>query len=245
MENFYHQRERFNKGPNRYIDAISNPNFSSLIKRLITELELASISLNYLDVGCGDCRGTKILANFLQRMTQCEVKPYGIDIIASSKDSDVLTSCIDLNTDAIPFTNFFHIVTVFETIEHIFNVDFMLESLYDSLVKQGLLIVTTLNVVCWKNRILVPLGIQPMNTEVSTKKLSYGYKLPFLKKHVSQWRPSGHIRPFTMDSLAELLADNHFEIVYKFGLENWPAMKFLERVAKSLCTGIGVIGVKK
>lgn len=227
------------------MDIKSNPKISKLLRKLISRLQVKLDSINYLDLGCGNCQGTELFANFLHNITQYEVKPHGIDIVTPPADSSIPTLCIDLNNRAIPFDNYFHIVTLFETIEHIFNVDFMLESVNSSLVKQGIFIVTTLNIVCWKNRILVPLGVQPINTEVSTKKLTYGYKFSFLKKYVSRWKPSGHIRPFTIDSLAELLMDNNFKIIYKFGLENWRATRFLERVAKSLCTGIGVIGIKR
>ena len=102
--------------------------------------------------------------------------------------------------------------------------------------------ITTLNVVCWKNRILVPLGIQPINTEVSTRKLSYGYRLAGLKRRVDAWKPAGHIRPFTLHSLGDMLLDNGFAVVASYGLENWRAFKFLERIAKNMCTGILVIG---
>src|SRR4030065_922278 len=99
--------------------------------------------------------------------------------------------------------------------------------------KDGLLLVTTLNVVCWKNRIMVPLGIQPFNTEVSTRKLSYGYRFESLKKKMATWKPAGHIRPFTLYSLCEMLEDNGFTVIRSYGLENWWAFKFLKSIAKT------------
>jgi hypothetical protein len=103
------------------------------------------------------------------------------------------------------------------------------------------LLITTLNVVCWKNRILVPLGIQPFNTEVSTQKLSYGYRFGSLKQRMDTWKPAGHIRPFTIYSLCDLIQDNGFQVINSFGLENWKSFKFLEKLSKNMCTGMLVI----
>jgi 2-polyprenyl-3-methyl-5-hydroxy-6-metoxy-1,4-benzoquinol methylase len=133
------------------------------------------------------------------------------------------------------------VITLFETIEHIFNTDSLLESVRQAISKDGLLFVSTLNVVCLKNRFLVPLGIQPFNTEVSTRKLSYDYKYKRLRERMDTWAPAGHIRPFTLLSLTELLEDNGFKVVQSFGLENWRGLKFLERLSKNMCTGIFVV----
>ncbi|MHA1631672.1 MAG: class I SAM-dependent methyltransferase [Candidatus Freyarchaeota archaeon] len=242
MKDFYNQRSRFSRGPNRYLELASRTKIVKLIKKLIPPL---AGQVNYLDVGCGNCLGTEYFANLLRKITKREVKATGVDIAPSCKNTEVSTLRLDLNSQRIPFSKHFHIATVFETIEHVFNTDFMLESISNSLVNRGLLILTTLNIVCWKNRILVPLGIQPINTEVSTKKLTYGYKLGFLKKYVGKWKPSGHIRPFTLNSLTELLEDSNFQVVHTFGLENWRVAKLFEKFAKGLCTGIGVLAIRR
>lgn len=148
---------------------------------------------------------------------------------------------VDLGVDPIHITEPFQVVTLFETIEHIFNTDSLLQEIRSLLSKDGIFLVTTLNVACWKNRILVPLGIQPMNTEVSTKKLSYGYRLDSLKRRVDFWKPAGHIRPFTLYSLQDILQDNGFKIISTHGLENWRLFKILQYFSKNMCTGILVL----
>ncbi len=55
------------------------------------------------------------------------------------------------------------------------------------------------------------------------------------------WPPAGHIRPFTLHSLRDMLEDNGFTIVKSFGLENWRSLKFLEHISKNMCTGMLVI----
>jgi SAM-dependent methyltransferase len=195
-------------------------------------------------VGCGECNGTLYFSKFLEKTTGIHVKTVGIDASekcetpCKSKGLDFIR--LDLGSERIPLEDC-QVITLFETIEHIFDTDYLIRSIKRSLSKDGLLLVTTLNVVCWKNRILVPLGIQPMNTEVSTRKLSYGYRSKTLKKYVDVWKPAGHIRPFTLYSLSDLLEDNGFRIVSSFGLENWRVFKFLESIAKNMCTGMLVV----
>jgi len=181
---------------------------------------------------------------FLERTTGIPVNPTGID---ASLDCEV--SCtkrnipfhrVDLDSDPIPLQDC-EVVTLFETIEHVFNTDSLLQSIRNCMSNDGLLLATTLNVVCWKNRILVPLGIQPFNTEVSTEKLSYGWRLKALKTQIDSWKPAGHIRPFTLHSLIDLLEDNQFTVIRSYGLENWKFFKFLEYFAKNMCTSILVI----
>jgi 2-polyprenyl-3-methyl-5-hydroxy-6-metoxy-1,4-benzoquinol methylase len=200
--------------------------------------------IRYLDLGSGGCNGTRIFADFLERQTGMVVKPTGIDssykceALCRQKNIDYV--CLQLGAEEIPIKGF-EVVTMFETIEHIFNTDYLLKSIAKSISRDGVLLVTTLNVVCWKNRILVPLGIQPFNTEVSTEKLIYGYRFNRLKKTMSTWKPAGHIRPFTLYSLRDILEDNGFTTVRSYGLENWRAFRFLESIAKNMCTGILVI----
>jgi SAM-dependent methyltransferase len=200
-------------------------------------------TIQYVDLGSGDCKGTRIFADFLKKSSELPVKAFGVDasrtceVRCNERGVDYLR--VDLGSEHIPLKDS-QVITLFETIEHVFNTDFLLESVRRSISEDGVLLVTTLNVVCLKNRILVPLGIQPINTEVSTRKL-YGYRFNYLKKKVQTWKPAGHIRPFTLYSLCDLLEDTGFEVVRSYGLENWRTLKFLERIAKNMCTGMLVV----
>ena len=238
---FLDERSRFEQTPDRYNELANKKTIIHILESLSQEWKNNKTTITYLDVGCGNGVGTKKFADFLLKTTSLPVTIKGID--ASEK---CLNNClnlgvdfseIDLNSKPFPGRNY-DIITLFETIEHIYNTDFLLNSIKNSLAQDGILLITTLNVVCWKNRILVPLGIQPFNTEVSTQKLSYGYRLNFLKKRMDTWKPAGHIRPFTLPSLCDLLEDNGFEIVQTLGLENWKYFKLLEKISKNMCTGI-------
>ncbi len=241
---FYNQRERFEQTPDRYGELMSKKSVKELFFSLAQEWKKNRESIKYLDVGCGSGVGTRKFALFIQEASNMPVEAVGADASRECQNAcesqGIQFSCSDFNSDSL-LPKECQVITVFETIEHIFNTDFFLASIRKSISNDGVLLITTLNVVCWKNRILVPLGIQPFNTEVSTQKLSYGYRINSLKNRMDQWKPAGHIRPFTIYSLCDLLQDNGFQVINSFGLENWKGFKFLEKISKNMCTGILVI----
>ena len=241
---FYDHRERFDQTPDRYGELISKKSVIQLFSSLAIEWKRNHESIRYLDIGCGNCVGTRKFSFFIQETTSMPLETIGVDASRECQNScerqGITFSCSDFNSDSLPLRDC-QVITVFETIEHIFNTDFLLNSIRKSISDDGVLLITTLNVVCWKNRILVPLGIQPFNTEVSTQKLSYGYRLGSLKHRMDNWKPAGHIRPFTIYSLCDLIQDNGFQVINSFGLENWNGFKFLEKLSKNMCTGMLVI----
>ena len=241
---FWDKRERYELTPPRYSEVASIGWVQRFFKEAGSLWRKKREVINYVDLGCGNCRGTRTFADFLGRACQMVVKTWGVDAAARCEElcnnQNFKFIRLDLGSEPIPLRDS-HVFTLFETIEHIFNTDFLVRSMRDSISEDGVLLVTTLNTVCWKNRILVPLGIQPINTEVSTKKLSYGYRMNLLKKRLDTWKPAGHIRPFTLYSLTDLLEDNGFTVISSHGIENWQSFKFLEHIAKNMCTSILVV----
>jgi SAM-dependent methyltransferase len=240
----WEKRELYELAPNRYHEVSSIASVRNYFKVLGERWKTERKWINYVDLGCGDCAGTRVFTDFLSMTTGMTVKTVGIDASAgcesSCKERGFNFIRLDLGSTPIPMQGC-QVITLFETIEHIFDTDYLLSSIRDSIAEDGVLLISTLNVVCWKNRIMVPLGIQPFNTEVSLRKLSYGYRLSHLKRRMDTWKPAGHIRPFTLHSLSDMLEDNGFKVVKSYGLENWRAFKFLELVAKNMCTGIFVV----
>ncbi len=241
--NFDDERTRYGSTPDRYSEVARDSSFRRLFERRASEWRDGGV-VNYVDLGCGSCRGTRLFADYLASCTGMPIKPLGVDTSseceADAKMRGIDYMKLDLGSKPLPLRDI-QVFTLFETIEHVFDTDFLLESIRRSIADDGVLLVSTLNVVCWKNRVLVPLGIQPFNTEVSTKKLSYGYRFGALKRRMDTWSPAGHIRPFTLYSLCDILVGSGFEIEATYGLENWRAFKFLERIGKNLCTGILVV----
>jgi SAM-dependent methyltransferase len=240
----YEERSRYCRSPPRYLEVISKSSIKDIFHEKFSEWKEKGNEISYLDLGSGECEGTRIFSDFLNTNSGLSIKAVGIDVSTSceSKCREIGIDFIklDLGSTKIPFKNC-QVITMFETIEHILNTDFLLKSIRDAISDDGLLLITTLNVVCWKNRILVPLGIQPVNTEVSLKHLKYGFRLSILKNWVEKWEPAGHIRPFTLYSLCDIISDSGFKVVKSYGLENWRAFKFLEVVSKNMCSGMLVV----
>lgn len=240
----YDVRERFDSVPDRYLQTSTMEPIRRLIEDKSHVWRRGLEAIEYVDLGSGNCDGARRFSDFLAKTTKMPVKAFGADASIQCKpqceEKGMEFFHIDLGAERIPKTGF-QVMTMFETIEHIFDTDFLIESARSSIADDGVLLVSTLNVACWKNRILVPLGVQPFNTEVSTRKLSYGYKYGPLKRRMETWKPAGHIRPFTLNSLCELLEDNGFTVVQRHGVENWRAFRFLEFVAKNMCTGMIVV----
>jgi 2-polyprenyl-3-methyl-5-hydroxy-6-metoxy-1,4-benzoquinol methylase len=243
-QNLWDKRERYQQTPNRYAEVTQLKSLNKLLAEMGNTWRQNRSSINYVDLGCGEGKGAQFFTQYLAKTVGLPVKSMGIDAstkcAGACKEKGIDFAVRELGVDPLGLVDY-QVVTLFETIEHIFNTDNLLESIRKSISKDGVLLVTTLNVVCLKNRILVPLGIQPFNTEVSTRKLSYGYKFKKLRDRMDTWTPAGHIRPFTLLSLIELLEDNGFKVVLSFGLENWGSLRFLERISKNMCTGIFVV----
>jgi hypothetical protein len=79
------------------------------------------------------------------------------------------------------------------------------------LKKRGYFVFATPNLLAWFNRILVPLGVQPLFLEPSTKSKLVG--AGFLARFKKESQPVGHVRIFTTRALKDMLEMNGFEIL--------------------------------
>lgn len=185
---------------------------TSLIPRISEALkilrELKIKAHTYLDLGCGDGQITEIVVRIVRAK-----EVYGIDIdngaLKSAKLRKVKTFNLDLSKDKIPQNdNSVDLVTAFELIEHLINPDNMLKEVFRILKQGGYLLLSTPNLASWVNRIVMLLGYQPYNVEVSTEILA---GVPI--RAYSFTKPSGHIRPYTLRALKELLSNHEFKIM--------------------------------
>jgi SAM-dependent methyltransferase len=183
-----------------------NPVLDHRLQRVVTHVErLAPPTL--LDVGCG--RAT-LLSELARRMPA--TKLAGVDVRDETVGPFDYRSA-DI-TAGLPWeAESFDMVTFGEVIEHVPDPDALLGEIWRVLKPGGHLVVTTPNLVSWSNRILVPLGIQPLFTETSTKQ-NLGRRWRILGQGNDV---QGHLKIFTHRSLSEILTLNGFTVVQKDG----------------------------
>lgn len=164
----------------------------------------------FLDAGCGNGDFLVFLRNKYKK-----VRLKGIDFSsdevreARKKGLDVTRG--DFEKSMALKNSSFDIIYAGEVIEHLYNPDSFLEQMNKALKKNSYLIITTPNLCSWYNRMLMPLGIQPMFLEPSTKSKLVGAGI--LKRFKIGEQPVGHIRIFTLEALKDLLKMNGFGII--------------------------------
>jgi 2-polyprenyl-3-methyl-5-hydroxy-6-metoxy-1,4-benzoquinol methylase len=122
---------------------------------------------------------------------------------------NIKTFALDLSKDIIPFpNNSIDLITALEVIEHLVNPDNMLREAHRILKPSGYFIISTPNLASLVNRVLLLLGYQPYNCEVSTEILA---GVPWRGRTFA--KPATHIRAFTLRALKELLKYHGFKII--------------------------------
>jgi len=148
--------------------------------------------MHILDVGCGN---GYLIQNLIKKGIKSDFN--GIDVYDNKTSGLFKYKKADI-TNGLPYSDQqFDCVILGEVIEHIPNTDFLLREIYRVMKNDGNLIISTPNLVCWLNRIIVPLGIQPLFTETSSE-----IKFGRVWEKLGQGRKSeGHLKIFTHLSL--------------------------------------------
>lgn len=170
------------------------------VKLLRHSLRNHHAPLRVLDLGCGAGENTLLVAEALHPCAAVGVdwapRPLGD---AHTQGLPVVQALLD-GAD-LPFPEAtFDAVILSEVIEHLVDPDHTVDEVHRVLRPGGTFLVTTPNLAAWFNRLLLAAGVQPVFSEVSTRKV-YG-------------RPGtevvGHLRLFTRRALVELLHDAGF-----------------------------------
>jgi SAM-dependent methyltransferase len=190
---------------NRYKDTIESENTSNMKARCRRIASMLPRSGRLLDIGCWDgsvaCEYTR---NFIR---ESGAELYGADIVVHAAAVPVYRKIYetDISHERLPVEDsFFDCVVASELIEHVFDTDFVIEEIRRVLKPGGTLILTAPNLASLVNRIFLLLGFQPVCTEVSSRRSTYGN--PWRR----EGRPAGHIRDFTMRALADLVRAHGF-----------------------------------
>ena len=78
----------------------------------------------------------------------------------------------------------------------------------------GVLVLSTPNMVSWANRVLVPLGVQPLGTETSSE-VALGRRLRILGQGN---QVQGHLKVFTFRALTEILERYGYTVIRREGV---------------------------
>ena len=187
-----------------------------------------------LDVGCG--RGF-----LLEKLAQAGLSGLaGVDVYDDVASDSFTYSRGDV-TQRLPFDDAtFECVVAGEIIEHVPDPDSLLREIRRVLVPGGTLLVSTPNMVSWANRVLVPLGVQPLGTETSSE-VALGRRHRILGQGN---QVQGHLKVFTYRALAEILERYGFELRSREGV---PAFfptpvdrfdRFVSRHSLALASGL-------
>lgn len=188
-----------------------NPKF---FQKVLTALE-DSLKSNerMLDLGCGYGFTAKFLGDCLGFK-----EVYGIDVddnrlgIAQER---VNALKVDLETDQLPFPDdFFDMVISFGVLEHLRYYDTSVKEAYRVLRSGGIFFVNCPNLGAWVNRLLLLLGYQPRDVEIS-QCLAMGLPNAWPKTRREAY---GHIHSPTLKAISDLLRNYRFQIDATFGV---------------------------
>lgn len=178
----------------------------SSIADFVIEIEPESV----LDLGCGQGVLLEALASHLS----AGVHLVGVDAVSRPDGAQWTGVTADI-ASRLPFAdNSFDAVVAGEIIEHVPHPDLMLREIRRILTPSGRLVLSTPNMVSWANRVLVPLGIQPLFTETSSE------------VHLGRrWRAlgqgnqvQGHLKVFSHRALQQILHRCGFTVQRTFGM---------------------------
>ena len=163
--------------------------------------------VSFLDVGCGAGASTAFLIDHLN-VTQA----YGVDIsepaVAAARARGIEASVVNLNEEDLPFENgSFDLIFCGELLEHILDIDHLLDELSRCLRPGGAAVFTTANLASWYNRIALVLGWQPYFGGISYRH-NVGHPRPPGLPRVG----AGRLRSATPRALRELLQAHNFHV---------------------------------
>jgi ubiquinone/menaquinone biosynthesis C-methylase UbiE len=184
----------------------------SLDRRLstIADIVTAEGPARTLDLGCGE----GVLLNALASRLPAEAVLVGMDVVRPPEGTRWHSVTGDI-ANRLPFAdNSFDVVIAGEVLEHVPHPDLMLAEIRRVLTPVGRLALSTPNIVGWANRVLVPLGIQPLFTETSSE------------VHLGRrWRAlgqgnqvQGHLKVFSHRALMEIMERTGFTVLRTVGM---------------------------
>jgi len=172
------------------------------IKKVISILK-PQPEARYLDIGCSNGKVTRKISQKLKAN-----KTFGVDIanVADAKKRGIEAYEIDLNEDErLPFkSESFDVITCLDTLEHVYNTDFLISEITRLLSDDGQAIISVPRTDSLVNIFLLLLGYQMMSGSCSLEKHYGGF---------SENRTSGHMAHFTKKALFEICQAHGLDII--------------------------------
>lgn len=234
------------RGPGAGIPGATYPlEFDDRLERCLSTV-VALDPTSVLDVGCGDGFFLSELRRRLpQPTTFCGLEA---NAEAARRAQERGFDCREGLADAgLPFPSaMFDVVFAGEIIEHVADTDGMLEELHRVLRPGGHLLLTTPNLLAWYNRLLCLAGVTPMYVEHSYR-ASYGPSWSLCGRVTSA---VGHLRIFTYTTLAMVLRQDEFEVLWIRGAARlpvrllWPLDRLVARVRPRMAAQLMALAVR-
>lgn len=166
----------------------------------------------YLDVGCGGGEST-VSYGSLEKFEEI----YGVDIsksaVSEAKEFGIDARLVDVNHEVLPFPdNFFDVITCVAVIEHLIEPHHILKEMKRVLRPGGEMILGTVNVASFSNRMRILFGYRPRTS------FDDGWD-------------GGHLLYFTPRELRDLLSQYDFKVVDQYATGN---MEFLRKLLFNL-----------
>jgi SAM-dependent methyltransferase len=151
-----------------------------------------------LDIGCGD--GT--ISSLIQERSGRPVIGVDISLVAAKRAKTKISEVVlaDINRP-LPFRRD-SVEAIFcgSVIEHVFDVDRLMDEILCIMKKNGYCVLTTPNLAWWANRLLVLVGLNPLFSEPS-----YRFDISGFSKRRRSDVPAGHLHLFATRTLRKLL----------------------------------------
>jgi SAM-dependent methyltransferase len=187
-----------------------------------------------LDVGSGDGE----VGAELGRLT-------GADVVCGDISDVAVRACLDRGLEAhkielgavpLPFPDdSFDLVFMTEVLEHLVRPDEAIADVRRVLKPGGRLLLSTPNLACLPNRFLLPLGIQPLFTEVS-KIAVFGR---VLRAFGEGGQPVGHLRLYTKRALLQFLRAHGLDVEVVRGAA-FHSSGLLSRIERAIAVSPGL-----
>lgn len=204
-------RKYDNPETDHYLDERVNVSSALILKYFHVVTKTPKIKI--VDFGCGDGRAVEKMLDILGTHNVKIEKLFAVDIdpgLKSSEKVEVIKSDLNFPVLQLPDNNF-QVAYSLETIEHLINPSLFVKEACRILVKNGIFVITTPNILAWYNRVLFLLGSLPIHYEV-TETRNYGRLV------ANDGDTVGHVRVFSARAAKELLNANGFHVLEIKGL---------------------------